>query len=78
MDSQGFAYLDAFFADVQNFVVSVFVPPVEHVTVYINNVFSRNGNRIVGLVFLANSFGEQPIQNREINVNWGNANTMIS
>lgn len=33
--------------------------------------------RVVGLVFLANPLREQPVQNRKINVNWGEAHAVV-
>ena len=54
------------------------VPSVDNLAVHINDVFARDGNCIVGFVFFAHSFGEKPIQNREVNVNRGEAHTVVS
>ncbi len=58
-------------------MVMVVVPPVKNVTVYVHNVLSREGNRTVGPVFLAHPLREQPVKNREVDVNRRKAHTVV-
>ncbi|NIO37117.1 hypothetical protein GTO27_05375 [Candidatus Bathyarchaeota archaeon] len=45
------------------------VPPVQQIAVDVNHkLAAAKRNRIVPLVFLAYSFREQPVQNREIDM----------
>ena len=62
------ADLDALVAYPRPASIAMFVAPVDDVAVYVYHVFPAYGNRIPGLVLLSNPLGEEPVQNREVNV----------